>query len=94
MLLSGFVVFRPLVRRVGVYFSATFDVISRRLLVLVLFRARVFPVHANEISKKQTVLPELAHLYQSMTRYDVGGRVTDCDVEVAKKISSMYRARS
>ena len=28
-----------------------------------------------------------------LTRYDVGGRVTDRDVEVAKKISSMYRAR-
>jgi 4a-hydroxytetrahydrobiopterin dehydratase len=29
-----------------------------------------------------------------LTRYDVGGRVTDRDVEVAKKISSMYRMRS
>ena len=29
-----------------------------------------------------------------LTRYDVGGRVTDRDVEVAKKISSMYRALS
>jgi 4a-hydroxytetrahydrobiopterin dehydratase len=29
-----------------------------------------------------------------LTRYDVGGRVTDKDVEVAKKISSVYRARS
>lgn len=29
-----------------------------------------------------------------LTRYDVGGRVTDRDVEVAKKISSMYRGRS
>ena len=29
-----------------------------------------------------------------LTRYDVGGRVTDRDVEVAKKISSLYRARS
>ena len=29
-----------------------------------------------------------------LTRYDVGGKVTDRDVEVAKKISSMYRARS
>jgi len=29
-----------------------------------------------------------------LTRYDVGGRVTDRDVEVAKKISSVYRARS
>jgi 4a-hydroxytetrahydrobiopterin dehydratase len=29
-----------------------------------------------------------------LTRFDVGGRVTDRDVEVAKKISSMYRARS
>jgi 4a-hydroxytetrahydrobiopterin dehydratase len=29
-----------------------------------------------------------------LTRYDLGGRVTDRDVEVAKKISSMYRARS
>ena len=29
-----------------------------------------------------------------LTRYDVGGRVTDRDVEVAKKISSMYRARA
>jgi len=29
-----------------------------------------------------------------LTRYDVGGRVTDLDVEVAKKISSTYRARS
>lgn len=28
-----------------------------------------------------------------LTRYDVGGRVTDRDVEVAKKISSVYRAR-
>jgi hypothetical protein len=29
-----------------------------------------------------------------MTRYDLGGKVTDRDVEVAKKISSLYRARS
>ena len=29
-----------------------------------------------------------------LTRYDVGGRVTERDVEVAKKISSMYRMRS
>jgi len=29
-----------------------------------------------------------------LTRYDLGGRVTDRDVEVAKKISSMYQARS
>ena len=29
-----------------------------------------------------------------LTRYDLGGKVTDRDVEVAKKISSMYRARS
>ena len=29
-----------------------------------------------------------------LTRYDVGGRVTDRDVEVAKHISSAYRARS
>ena len=29
-----------------------------------------------------------------LTRYDVGGRVTDRDVEVAKKISSVYRART
>jgi 4a-hydroxytetrahydrobiopterin dehydratase len=29
-----------------------------------------------------------------LTRYDVGGKVTDRDVEVAKKISSMYRMRS
>ena len=29
-----------------------------------------------------------------LTRYDVGGKVTDRDVEVAKKISSEYRARS
>ncbi len=29
-----------------------------------------------------------------LTRYDFGGRVTDRDVEVAKKISSVYRARS
>ena len=29
-----------------------------------------------------------------LTRYDVGGKVTDRDVEVAKKISSLYRARS
>lgn len=28
-----------------------------------------------------------------LTRYDVGGRVTDRDVEVAKKISSLYGAR-
>ncbi|HEX5069413.1 MAG TPA: 4a-hydroxytetrahydrobiopterin dehydratase [Vicinamibacterales bacterium] len=28
-----------------------------------------------------------------LTRYDLGGRVTDRDVEVAKKISSMYHAR-
>ena len=28
-----------------------------------------------------------------LTRYDVGGKVTDRDVEVAKKISSVYRAR-
>ena len=29
-----------------------------------------------------------------LTRYDLGGRVTDRDVEVAKKISSVYKARS
>ncbi len=29
-----------------------------------------------------------------LTRYDLGGRVTDRDVEVAKKISSQYRSRS
>ena len=29
-----------------------------------------------------------------LTRYDLGGRVTDRDVEVAKKISSSYRARA
>ena len=29
-----------------------------------------------------------------LTRYDVGGKVSDRDVEVAKKISSAYRARS
>jgi 4a-hydroxytetrahydrobiopterin dehydratase len=29
-----------------------------------------------------------------LTRYDVGGKVTDRDVEVAKKISSMYRTRT
>jgi 4a-hydroxytetrahydrobiopterin dehydratase len=29
-----------------------------------------------------------------LTRYDVGGRVTDRDVEVAKKISSLYRTRA
>jgi 4a-hydroxytetrahydrobiopterin dehydratase len=29
-----------------------------------------------------------------LTRYDVGGRVTDRDVEVAKKISSEYRSRA
>ena len=29
-----------------------------------------------------------------LTRYDLGGKVTDRDVEVAKKISSMYRARA
>ena len=29
-----------------------------------------------------------------LTRYDLGGRVTDRDVEVAKKISSTYRTRS
>ena len=29
-----------------------------------------------------------------LTRYDLGGKVTDRDVEVAKKISSTYRARS
>jgi len=28
-----------------------------------------------------------------LTRYDVGGKVTDRDVEVAKKISSVYRTR-
>ena len=28
-----------------------------------------------------------------LTRYDLGGRVTDRDVEVAKKISSSYRGR-
>lgn len=28
-----------------------------------------------------------------LTRYDMGGKVTDRDVEVAKKISSMYRMR-
>jgi 4a-hydroxytetrahydrobiopterin dehydratase len=29
-----------------------------------------------------------------LTRYDLGGKVTDRDVEVAKKISSTYRMRS
>ena len=29
-----------------------------------------------------------------LTRYDVGGKVTDRDVEVAKKISSVYREHS
>ena len=29
-----------------------------------------------------------------LTRYDLGGRVTDRDVEVAKKISSTYQART
>jgi pterin-4a-carbinolamine dehydratase len=29
-----------------------------------------------------------------LTRYDLGGKVTDRDVEVAKKISSTYRTRS
>jgi 4a-hydroxytetrahydrobiopterin dehydratase len=29
-----------------------------------------------------------------LTRYDLGGKVTDRDVEVAKRISSTYRARS
>ena len=29
-----------------------------------------------------------------LTRYDLGGKVTDRDVEVAKKISSVYRART
>ena len=29
-----------------------------------------------------------------LTRYDVGGKVTDRDVEVAKKISSAYRSRT
>ena len=29
-----------------------------------------------------------------LTRYDLGGKVTDRDVEVAKKISSAYRTRS
>jgi 4a-hydroxytetrahydrobiopterin dehydratase len=29
-----------------------------------------------------------------LTRYDLVGKVTDGDVEVAKKISSVYRARS
>ncbi|HET9368848.1 MAG TPA: 4a-hydroxytetrahydrobiopterin dehydratase [Vicinamibacterales bacterium] len=29
-----------------------------------------------------------------LTRYDLGGRVTDRDVEVAKKISSVYRMRA
>ena len=29
-----------------------------------------------------------------LTRYDLGGRVTDRDVEVAKKISSVYRSRA
>jgi 4a-hydroxytetrahydrobiopterin dehydratase len=29
-----------------------------------------------------------------LTRYDVGGKVTDRDVTVAKKISSLYKARS
>lgn len=28
-----------------------------------------------------------------LTRYDLGGKVTDRDVEVAKKISSLYRSR-
>lgn len=28
-----------------------------------------------------------------LTRFDLGGKVTDRDIEVAKKISSMYRAR-
>ena len=28
-----------------------------------------------------------------LTRYDIGGKVTDRDVEVAKKISTMYASR-
>jgi len=30
----------------------------------------------------------------TLTRYDVGGKVTDRDVEVAKRISSAYQSRS
>jgi len=29
-----------------------------------------------------------------LTRYDLGGKVTDRDVEIAKKITSMYKARA
>lgn len=29
-----------------------------------------------------------------LTRYDVGGKVTDRDIEVAKKITSVYRTRA
>jgi 4a-hydroxytetrahydrobiopterin dehydratase len=29
-----------------------------------------------------------------LTRYDVGGKVTDRDVEVAKKITTVYKSRS
>ena len=29
-----------------------------------------------------------------LTRFDVGGKVTDRDIEVAKKISATYRART
>lgn len=29
-----------------------------------------------------------------LIRYDLGGKVTDRDIEVAKKISSVYRARA
>ena len=37
---------------------------------------------------------EFGEVTFELTRYDLGGRVTDRDVEVAKKISSLYRARS
>ncbi len=42
------------------------------------------------------LLPQLAYgeVTCELTRYDVGGKVTDRDVEVAKKISSVYRQRS
>jgi hypothetical protein len=40
------------------------------------------------------VMVEIGEVTFELTRYDLGGKVTDRDVEVAKRISSVYRARS
>jgi len=43
---------------------------------------------------KPKILTAYGEVTYELTRYDVGGKVSDRDVEVAKKISSTYRARA